>query len=76
MARIVGVADTFDAITTVRPYQKAFTQEQALEMVRKLVGKRFDAKVVSAFFRAFEHGEIRLPESSQTVEAPETAAVS
>jgi len=76
MARIVGVADTFDAITTVRPYQKAYSQQQALETVRKLVGKRFDAKVVSAFFRAFEHGRIRLPAETSAAEAPEALAVS
>ncbi len=61
-ARIVAVADTFDAITTNRPYQKAFSLEEAISIVTKLTGSRFDAKVVTAFFRAYEEGEIRLPD--------------
>lgn len=61
-ARIVAVADTFDAITTNRPYQKAFSLEEAISIITKLTGSRFDAKVVTAFFRAYENGDIRLPD--------------
>ena len=61
-ARIVCVADTFDAITTNRPYQKAFDLEEATGIVTKLTGSRFDAKVVTAFFRAHENGEVRIPD--------------
>ncbi len=68
MARIVGVADTFDAITTNRPYQKAYTIDYAVETITKLTGARFDAKVVTAFLRAVDKGEIQRhmqrPESS------------
>ncbi len=60
MARIVAVADTFDAITTSRPYQRAYEVEFALETIRKLAGTRFDAKVVTAFLRAVEAGEVQL----------------
>ena len=58
IARIVAVADTFDAITTNRPYQTAYTPEYAVETITKLTGARFDAKVVTAFLRAFEKGAI------------------
>ncbi|HYU31981.1 MAG TPA: HD domain-containing phosphohydrolase [Thermoanaerobaculia bacterium] len=58
-ARIVGVADTFDAITTNRPYQKAYSLLFAVETITKLTGSRFDAKIVTAFLRAFEGGEVR-----------------
>ncbi len=58
-ARIVAVADTFDAITTNRPYQKAYSLDEATAIITKLTGSRFDAKVVTAFFRAYEHGEVR-----------------
>lgn len=61
-ARIVAVADTFDAVTTNRPYQQAFTLEFAVETIRKLTGKRFDAKITTAFLRAYEEGEIRIAE--------------
>jgi putative nucleotidyltransferase with HDIG domain len=58
-ARIVGVADTFDAITTNRPYQKACSLQFAVETITRLTGSRFDAKIVTAFLRAFEAGDVR-----------------
>ncbi len=58
-ARIVAVADTFDAITTNRPYQQAYSLKFAVETITRLTGSRFDAKIVTAFLRAFEAGEIR-----------------
>jgi HD-GYP domain-containing protein (c-di-GMP phosphodiesterase class II) len=69
-ARIVAVADTFDAITTHRPYQQAFSLVFAAETIERLAGSRFDAKVVSAFLGAHGRGEIPLPE-----QAPEEPAV-
>lgn len=60
MARIIGVADTFDAITTNRPYQTASSPEYAIETIKKLTGTRFDAKVVTAFLLAWEAGHVRL----------------
>ncbi|HEX2164186.1 MAG TPA: HD domain-containing phosphohydrolase [Thermoanaerobaculia bacterium] len=59
-ARIVAVADTFDAVTTDRPYQRAFDLDEAVGTIRRLVGSRFDAKVVTAFLRAYERGEVRV----------------
>jgi len=58
MARIVAVADCFDAITTNRPYQKAYDKRHAAEIITKMAGSRFDAKVVTAFLRAFEMGDL------------------
>ncbi len=58
VARIIAVADTFDAMTTERPYQKAMSPKYAAEKIRSLVGKRFDPKIVDAFLKAFEKGEI------------------
>ena len=60
MARIVGIADTFDAITTNRPYQRAFKPEFAVKTITRLAGARFDAKLVTAFLRAFEAGQIQV----------------
>ena len=59
IARIVAVADTFDAITTNRPYQRAYSPDYAVQTITKLTGARFDAKVVTAFLRAFQQGAIR-----------------
>lgn len=65
-ARIVAVADTFDAITTNRPYQQAYSLQFAVETITRLTGSRFDAKIVTAFLRAFEAGEIRAGEARST----------
>ncbi|HSK77637.1 MAG TPA: HD domain-containing phosphohydrolase [Thermoanaerobaculia bacterium] len=62
-ARIVAVADTFDAITTNRPYQQAYSLQFAVETITRLTGSRFDAKIVTAFLRAFEAGDIRAGET-------------
>ena len=61
-ARIVAVADTFDAVTTNRPYQKAYALPEAIELITKLTGSRFDARVVTAFLKAYELGEVRTPD--------------
>ena len=59
MAKIVAVADTFDAMTTDRPYQQAMKFEDAIERIQSFVGTRYDPSVVSAFVEACEEGQIR-----------------
>jgi len=63
MARIIAVADTFDAITTNRPYQSAMDLEYALERIRSLAISRFDPKVVEALESAIHGGRLRLTAS-------------
>ena len=63
MARIIAVADTFDAITTNRPYQSAMDLEYALERIRSLAVTRFDPKVVDALESAIHNGRLRLTAS-------------
>ena len=58
-ARIVSVADTFDAMTTERPYQAAMDLEAALTRLKSFVGTRYDSRVVAAFIAACEEGKIR-----------------
>jgi len=60
MARVIGVADTFDAITTTRPYQNAYSTDYAIQTIKKLTGKRFDPKIVKAFLLAYEAGNIKV----------------
>lgn len=48
-AAIVAVADTYDAMTTDRPYRKALSQSEALEELKRLVGVHYDKEVVRAF---------------------------
>jgi len=57
-ARIVAVADAFDAMTTTRPYQKAMEVSYVLQRLREMSNKRFDAKCVEALCRAHARGEL------------------
>jgi len=59
MARIVSVADTFDAMTTERPYQRAMDVKTALTRLKSFVGTRYDSRVVAAFVAVCEAGQIR-----------------
>ena len=79
MGRIVAVADTFDAMTTDRPYQKAMKFEDALELIQRYVGTRYDERVVAAFTEACEEGQIRpgsvrLKRKLPTEPKPETSS--
>ncbi|MEW6214237.1 MAG: HD-GYP domain-containing protein [Nitrospirota bacterium] len=58
MARIIAVADTFDAMTTDRPYRKALGFETALDVLKKNIGTQFDREVVETFIRAWKGLEI------------------
>ncbi len=53
-AYIVAVADTFDAMTTDRPYRKALSDEVAFEEIRKYAGVHYPREVVDAFFEAVD----------------------
>ncbi|MEW5941366.1 MAG: HD domain-containing phosphohydrolase, partial [Chloroflexota bacterium] len=48
-ARLFAVVDVYDALTSDRPYRKAWTKPQALEYVREQSGKHFDPSIVAAF---------------------------
>ena len=57
-ARIIAVADAYDAMTTNRPYQKALREEEAISEMERCSGVQFDPEVVKAFIQAYNHGEI------------------
>ncbi|HSE64883.1 MAG TPA: HD domain-containing phosphohydrolase [Thermoanaerobaculia bacterium] len=57
-ARIVSVADTFDAMTTTRPYQQAMDLRFVFQRLRDLAGNRFDPQVVDALIRSYDKGEL------------------
>lgn len=59
MGKIVAVADTFDAMTTDRPYQQAMKFEDAVKRIESFVGTRYDPAVVAAFVEACNDGQIR-----------------
>ena len=57
-AKIISVADTFDAMTIDRPYQKGFSLEDSLNRIKSFVGIRYDGKVVEALVQACAEGQI------------------
>jgi putative nucleotidyltransferase with HDIG domain len=54
MARILSVADAFDALTSDRPYRRRKTREEAVKEIRKCSGSQFDPSVVEAFLKWME----------------------
>lgn len=48
-ARIVAIADVFDALTSIRPYKKAWTVEDAIALLQQEKGKHFDPELVDLF---------------------------
>ena len=60
VARLVSVADAFDAMTTSRAYRPSRTPGEAIDELDRCAGTHFDAPIVSAFQRAFPDME-RLP---------------
>jgi putative nucleotidyltransferase with HDIG domain len=61
-ARIIVVADAYDAMTSDRPYRKAMSSFDAKEVIERGSGKEFDPHVVDAFSRAFRKRELEVPE--------------
>ena len=49
--RIVSVADVFDALTSERPYKRAWSVHAALEEIKRQSGRQFDPRVVDAFLK-------------------------
>jgi len=60
LARIIAVADTFDAMTTHRPYQSAMEPGVAIEHILSLMGKRFDPDAAMALDTIFKSGQLKM----------------
>ncbi|MBL8151792.1 MAG: HD domain-containing protein [Blastocatellia bacterium] len=73
MGRIVSIADTFDAMTTTRPYRDALSQQQAYEELLRCSGTQFDPELARVFADAIARGEFlaeKLPQDSQAFKSP------
>ena len=57
--RVIAVADTFDAMTSNRPYRKGLDPEVAIEELEKCKGGQFDPQCVDAFVRCYRDGKIQ-----------------
>jgi putative nucleotidyltransferase with HDIG domain len=67
-ARIVAVADAFDAMTTNRPYQKAMPFDKAIGRLLELSDRVYDRKVVTAFADAYRIGMFKEPPMAEVEE--------
>ena len=54
IARIIAVADAFEAMISQRPYRKSLTEEMAIEEIKKNSNTQFDPEVVTAFLKIFD----------------------
>jgi HD-GYP domain-containing protein (c-di-GMP phosphodiesterase class II) len=73
MPRIIMVADTFDAMTTNRPYQAAMDPEYVIRIINSLAATKFDPMVVAAMTKVFESGKLRIHRAA-TVTGEQAAA--
>ena len=55
-ARLVSVADAFDAMTSVRPYRPSLSVQHAMRELEQWKGVQFDPVIVAAFLKAFAEG--------------------
>ena len=66
IARIVAVADIFDALTSDRPYRSAMDIETTLDILQKKAGNHLDKKCVETFFKVYEAGKIKTQRKPST----------
>ena len=59
MAKIIAVADTYDAMTSDRPYRKGLDSQIAKEEIQRNAATQFDPYMVAAFLKACEEGKIK-----------------
>ena len=69
-ARVLCLADVYDALTSVRSYKRAFTHDEAMDIMRKDVGAQFDPELYAAFEEVMRH---QTPAS--TVNRPKLALI-
>jgi diguanylate cyclase (GGDEF)-like protein/putative nucleotidyltransferase with HDIG domain len=64
-ARILCIADVYDALTTERSYKRAFSHLEAMEIMRREVGRQFDPQLFTRFEELVRRGTVNAPPSAQ-----------
>jgi len=64
-ARILCIADVYDALTTERSYKRAFSQLEAMEIMRREIGRQFDPQLFALFEELVRRGTVSAPSSAQ-----------
>jgi diguanylate cyclase (GGDEF)-like protein/putative nucleotidyltransferase with HDIG domain len=74
-ARILAVADVYDALTMDRPYRSGWSQDQAVQYIKENASTHFDPDIVQAFLRVLEHSpRLYMHDDAEDTHAPETVA--
>ncbi|MDP2728245.1 MAG: HD domain-containing phosphohydrolase, partial [Dehalococcoidia bacterium] len=68
-ARLLTIADAYDAMTSTRPYRRALSKEQAVEELRKGAGSQFDPVLVKAFISLLAQGNLDKDQASESLDA-------
>jgi putative nucleotidyltransferase with HDIG domain len=63
-ARVLAIADAFDAMTSDRPYRRALTRDEALVEVDRCAGTQFDPRIAAVFLELFAERELRAAASA------------
>lgn len=58
IASIISVADTFDAMTTDRPYRRGLSKDEAMSEINRVSGKQLDPEIVSVFSKLYQEGTV------------------
>jgi diguanylate cyclase (GGDEF)-like protein/putative nucleotidyltransferase with HDIG domain len=64
-ARILCIADVYDALTTERSYKRAFSQLEAIEIMRREIGRQFDPALFALFEDLVRRGTVSAPSATQ-----------
>lgn len=73
-ARILCIADSFDAIVSKRSYKEAVPLDDAIDILQKEAGKQFDPEMVTAFCRLLANGEVKIAAEESMISMDEAAA--
>jgi HD-GYP domain-containing protein (c-di-GMP phosphodiesterase class II) len=70
VSRMLAVADTFDAMTSDRPYRKGMDDSEAILRLKKAAGTQLDPGLVSAFLKAYDKGQVEVVRSQCPATVP------
>jgi diguanylate cyclase (GGDEF)-like protein/putative nucleotidyltransferase with HDIG domain len=76
MARCLAVADSFDAMTSVRPYKDAMSVDYALSQIEAGMGTQFDPRIAGAFVSLVRSGEIVVEKRNGVIPSSRSALLS
>lgn len=73
VSRMLAVADTFDAMTSDRPYRKGMDDSEAILRLKKAAGTQLDPALVTAFLKAYDKGQVGVVRREHPALAPSLA---